>query len=120
MAKLTVEQKKRLLRAIDTASGPGACRYVYDGAPCCVVAQLAALEGISVERMAAWDASSQTVWGLFAGGRSGPELAPYRIGDEEGNPLLDRLQAIWDRRDDGLGAVEKREAMRALVEAYTA
>lgn len=53
--KLTPEQVQKLEQAIDLARDPGACRYVKDGAPCCVVAQLAVLEGIPVAVLKVWD-----------------------------------------------------------------
>ena len=51
-ALITQEMMDRLLEAAERAEAPGACRYVRDGEPCCVIAQLGALEGATVEQMA--------------------------------------------------------------------
>jgi hypothetical protein len=43
---LTADQMERLRLAAERAELPGACRYVVDRRPCCVVAQPAVLERV--------------------------------------------------------------------------
>lgn len=43
--------KTNLYKALELATQPGACLYVYGGKPCCIIAQLYVLEGGKVEDM---------------------------------------------------------------------
>lgn len=37
--------KTNLYKALELATQPGACLYVYGGKPCCIIGQLYVLEG---------------------------------------------------------------------------
>lgn len=105
--KLTEEQISRLQTAIDKAENPGECRYVVDGRPSCVIAQLYILEGGSVDTLEWWQS---TVIGCILEEQRPPELARYPKG------LLQNLQYLWDI---GLtNADTRREAMREEVAKF--
>ncbi len=114
---LTEDQKAKLYKAIDAADGYATCAYLgfRSSGPRCVIAQLAALEGITCDRMHAWGAS--TVDKLPGGSVPFnvipdplPELTPY------GLPLLRALQVIWDNTNYSYtSSDDARTTMRALV-----
>lgn len=101
---MTEEQIARLQTAIDKAENPGECRYVVDGRPSCVIAQLYILEGGSVDTLEEWGA---TVIGCVLNERHPAELAHYP------KTLLQSLQYLWDIGMDGVDC--RREAMRSEV-----
>lgn len=101
---MSPEQLARVETAIERAQVPGDPRYVVNGEPSCFVAQLAALEGVAVERIATWGGS---VGGL---GKVAPELRRYPLF------LLDRLQLSWS--DPHRSAAVLRERMRARVQRW--
>lgn len=104
-----MDQKEKLLKAIDLAKKPGSCKYVIDGEPICVIAQLYVLEGGKVEDMEKWgDTVIQTIKKET---EDLPALDGYDI-----NILLD-LQSYWDDEKD---EEEARKNMRSLVnEVYS-
>lgn len=107
--KLTEEQIARLQTAIDKAENPGARRYVVDGRPSCVIAQLYILEGGSVDTLEWWQWQS-TVIGCILEEQRPPELVHYPEG------LLQNLQYLWD-----VGVADadtRREAMREEVAKF--
>ena len=111
---LTVEQREKLMKAIDLAEGPGECTYVRDGRPCCVVAQLGAMEGIPLDTMAEWDRGGTRVGLILYAEKPGAqELRPY------GRELLGAIQELWDGADetDITPEPEKRAKMREIVAA---
>lgn len=105
--KLTEEQIARLQTAIDKAETPGACRYVVDGRPSCVIAQLYILEGGSVDTLEEWGA---TVIGCVLDEWHPAEFAHYPKG------LLQNLQYLWDTGMDD--AECRREVMRKEVKDF--
>ena len=104
---MTEEQIARLQTAIDKAENPGACCYVVNGRPSCVIAQLYILEGGSVDTLKEWGA---TVIGCVLNERHPAELAHYPKG------LLQNLQYLWDIGVDD--AESRREAMRKEVAKF--
>jgi hypothetical protein len=106
--KLTPEQAHKLEQAIEWARFPAGCEYVgSDGEPACVIAQLAALEGVDALTLDAWD--NTTLPGVSS--LRPAELAAYPI------ELLAKLQQAWDNTHQGLEATGRR-AMRAILAAY--
>lgn len=105
--ELTPEQREKLEQAVDLARGAGACRYVLNGAPGCVVAQVAVLEGVPLSTLREWDTSTEndapSVYDRT------PELREYP------RDLIAALQLEWD------GAVadptDARGRMRGLIAA---
>lgn len=85
---VTPEQREKIELAIAKAKGPGACSYVAG----CVAGQLARIEGVSKERLEAWDErrDSNAISALIEEGVV-PELARYDI------VLIRLLQRTWDR-----------------------
>lgn len=86
---LTKKQRKNLNLAIDRARGPGACSYVIDDEPGCVIGQLAAIEGVSVNQLNTW--GTQTVKYLCDKNELPEPLTRYP------NVLLRQVQKVWDR-----------------------
>lgn len=83
-----------LRKAIDLAEKPGGCKYVRNGKPCCVIAQLAVLEGIPVEQISKWDVSKFPGIGSLL-------LEPLVNGASAITSkypiiLLNNLQGVWD------------------------
>lgn len=104
---MTEEQIARLQTAIDKAKNPGKCRYVVDGRPSCVIAQLYILEGGSVDTLGKW---RSTVIGCILEEQRPPKLAHYPKG------LLQNLQYLWDVGVND--ADTRREAMREEVAKF--
>jgi hypothetical protein len=110
-AKISQEQMNKLLEAARFACDPGACRYVKDGEPCCVIAQLAVLHGANVSVLVEFD-----VYQEFPDDLPGSQevsaienLALLHL--EEWNKFdLRQIQAVWDRRTSG------EEALLAEIE----
>lgn len=104
MENLTPQQVSRVELAIERARRAGAPIYVDQHGPVCVIAQLGALEGIPVERMATWTSS---VTGLA---KSAPELLAYP------RYLLDKLQLGWS--DPWRSEERCRERLRARLQSW--
>jgi hypothetical protein len=119
-ATLTKQQRDNLLLAIDRAEGFGACTYVKDGKPLCVIAQLAAIEGVPVELMCMW--GNQSVYGIALP----PALQAYDGFGFGAASFLRKVQRCWDLlpalNDPDFDIAERRkQKMRDLVEqAYAA
>lgn len=103
MHRLTEQQVQRLTYAIDNASGHGSLQYIVDGKPACVVAHLAAVEGVADSVMKRWDDSAFVVLS-----KPNSPLKSYPIA------LLQYLQFLWD--DTGRTADMARGCMRKMVE----
>ncbi len=109
--RLTQDQAEKLRKAISQAQKFGGCKYVSEDKPCCVIAQLATLEGVPLEKLREWDeANSQSVLAIQP-----EELASYSFS------RLSQIQNFWD----GIGTVNEpmetridhaRELMLAVVE----
>src|SRR5690606_23458401 len=89
---LTDEQRENLLLAIERAKDSGACRYVKNGEPCCVIGQYAYLTGVPIETLEEWDrsghaGSSLNVWFLISNGGYSPGLSA---------DFLWAIQRVWD------------------------
>lgn len=111
---LSDEQKEKLYQAIDAARGPGACDYVEGGKPCCVIAQLAHLEGVSIEDMA-------STWGVSQVQHISER--PYVRGVEfiikYPVKLLTELQTIWDTCKQVTSEDDAREGMKEKVKNFS-
>lgn len=95
-----------LHEAIDAAQGFGACQYVKDGQPQCVVAQFAVKCGLAVEEMRGWT----EYWFLIPDNYK----VPQRMLDISGR--LQDLQNIWDKRKmKYFDEVSARQAMHEYV-----
>ncbi len=107
---LTREKVRKLHKAIAAAREPGKCRYTKGGQPCCVMGQLAVLEGVSVARLRSWDGVGSKIMGL--GELFPEELQAYPA------PLLSDVQAAFDLslNED---APTLRKRMRNIVARYT-
>lgn len=113
--RLTPAQVEKVARAIELAWAPGECKYQVDGAPCCVLGQLAALEGVPVETLRMWDGLAHEL------GASGIDDILERFYTD--NPLvaypsglLVKLQAEWDA--SRVDPEEARMYMREHVRDY--
>lgn len=89
MSKITDQQSNNLHLAIDRAKGQGNCQYVgvYGKKPQCVIAQLAVIEGVSVQAIKSW-AGPITVLE-----REGTDVGPLFYYPLD---LLTSLQVMWD------------------------
>lgn len=84
--------KTNLYKALELATMAGACLYVHNGKPCCIIAQLYVLEGGKVEDMLSvknklgeWSAVKHVY----------EDLAPPQLTKYPKN-LLITMQARWD------------------------
>ncbi len=104
---LSPDQAEKLHKAIDAAKHPGACQYTRGGEPCCVIGQLGALEGVSLEELFKWSGSVATLV-------SNREVfAKYPLG------LLIGLQQQWDAylMDEGQTEHTKQRMHRLVATA---
>jgi hypothetical protein len=116
----TKKQAEKLHRAIDLAQDPGACTYVRpDGqGPRCVIAQLAVLEGVSLETLRVWDAASE----------SGGSVAIHKLGETgvevpaaiDAYSLPELRYRVQERWDSGIGdSSYQRSQIHENVTAFT-
>jgi hypothetical protein len=103
---ITDIQKIKLITAIDKAEGHGSLAYTVEGRPACVIAQLALLEGASVNLIKKWDDSVFVILGKSS--------TPKGL-KEYPSKLLQYLQFLWDDRT--INHTVARERMRELVYA---
>lgn len=88
MKKLTEEQYNNVLKAIELAKGPGACRYIDDDdSPMCVIAQLAKIEGDDYLSLKGFGCTVVAA----INGKKFAGLSKYD-GD-----FLNYLQTMWDK-----------------------
>ncbi len=127
---ITKEQDEKIRRAITSAQQPGECLYVANGQPCCIIAQLATLEGLEIEELTAWDMEYTT----HPDGTKSALNAISTILDR--NPLaqhvftgydtgtLAQLQRHWDRLDVAeltvLGSVNPNDELLRFYEEHYA
>ncbi len=119
----------KLRQAVLKARKPGACVY-WDRGPCCVIAQLAVLEGVPLEEVRTWNAAgtpmSPTIDQLSIVNRSGAVSKlrkKYRSASDPMpngiNSFLRRLQAEWDsielNHGPGGGELTLKAARKALM-----
>lgn len=100
--------KENLYKAIDLAQGSGDCLYVCNERPHCVIAQLAFIEGISIEEMKTWSRNSCNV---TIGIHEVLESKELKNLSKYNWSLLVKLQNIWDMRiasEDNLKGEMKR------------
>jgi hypothetical protein len=90
------KQMDRLLEAATLAREPGACRYVKDEQPCCVIAQLAVLHGAEISQIAKYDhhQGDELPAGL---GVDSVDLRDFKLEGWD-RASLREIQAVWDRR----------------------
>lgn len=104
---ISEETKKQLHQAIDLAQGYGACKYVHEDKPMCVVAQFAHLSGTSVAEMKSWNNT------IFSGVVRGWAVNLYLASNTQ---ILNKLQVYWD--GDGINNAESaRKEMHRIVDA---
>lgn len=119
---LTPEQCQKLQTAIDNAREPGECRYTKDDQPCCVIAQLATLEGVSVETLKKLDdLSTNSIDHILDYGSKQPcEYEPYKMMAEKlqsyPTKMLQSMQNQWDSTTNSYVA---RDEMRHIVQKYS-
>ena len=80
------ELKNNLLQAVERATQPTECLYIVDGKPCCVIAQLAVLEGINVDTIAKWDTAHK---------------------DNTGEEVSEAIETLLDNKTRGIGPLQK-------------
>ncbi len=85
---LTRDQLLKLQYSIDAAADYAMCAYQKNGAPCCVMGQLAHREGVSVEELERWD-------GLDASENDIRQIRPSELQSYPMTLLMD-LQILWD------------------------
>ena len=105
MKKITAEQKRNLLSAIDLANNRGTGLYTEGDKMCCVIAHLASLEGVSHALIKRWDDGVFVI--LSKKGAPGA-LKPYPL------ELLHYLQYIHDNLD--IDEETSKARMREMVE----
>lgn len=111
---ITEELKKMLHESIDAAKGFGACRYVADGQPQCVVAQFASRCGVMPEDML-------NKWGGTGFGFLTDEELMNNEALLENNSTLSELQYHWDNHiTDEVGnyITTNEETARRNMHAY--
>jgi len=89
------KEVNNLRKAIDLAEKPSGCKYVVDGKPCCVIAQLAVLEGIPVEDISKWDRQNSCGIGVLPL-TNGVDVLVRKYPRE----VLVNMQGAWDRAFD--------------------
>lgn len=92
--------------AIKKAINPGGCRYLQDGKPACVIAQLYILKGGSPEDMEDWHDTNIPIVVY--------ELKPPLLMDEP-RLLMANLQHTWDT---SATAEEGRENMMRVLDDF--
>lgn len=104
---LTKEQVEKLNKAIDLAEEPGGCRYAIDGKPCCVIGQLAVLEGVPVSELD----SAYGIELFLKRGCLSPisALAAYPLD------LLICMQVRWDNSFSFSSIDDARDWVRQLI-----
>lgn len=108
---ITAEQKEKLYRAIELARNAGGCEYVYKGKPCCVIAQLASIEGITIDNMKEWGSKAiASIW--FSGMISIRPLLVYP------SYVLTLIQSAWDDTHNSFAEETRRANMKAIVDKY--
>lgn len=106
---LTTKTLDKLLEAIRLAEGPGGCRYEKGGRPCCVIGQLAYIDGVPVDTLRGWDVFTDDQ-SLGIGEIEPDNLAHYPMG------LLENIQGLWDGYDERDESVEEvRNTMAAMA-----
>lgn len=109
---LSETQVKNLEVAVDRAEGMGMCCYVYrNGQPCCVIAQLAALEEPERFNTVFFGLTLVSIGQLLQKEQfrtAMPKLLEYP------DYLLERIQRIWD---GGVEETSARQRMRDLVKS---
>jgi len=107
-----MSRKEKLLKAIDLAQGPGKCLYVVDGKPCCVVGQLAILEGVAIDFF-----EQRNKMGCRYNELSIGPFTELTSELDYNECMLQKLQSIWDGA--GEEDVEKyKQQMRDVVNEY--
>jgi hypothetical protein len=106
---MTEQQIKNLRTAIENAKNAGACAYVRNGEPDCVIGQLGFLEGVSGDQLDSWHGPVDLIIsnpdGLY---EKSEVLKSY---DED---LLCSLQSIWDSHSMNIED-EAVEGLRRLM-----
>lgn len=92
--------------AIQKATDPGGCRYLIDGKPACVIAQLYVLKGGAPEDMGSWH--TDVVLSIVH------EFKPPLLMDEP-RSLIANLQHTWDT---SATAEEGRENMMRVLDDF--
>lgn len=93
--------------AIKKAINPGGCRYLQDGKPACVIAQLYVLKGGAPEDMGSWH--TDVVLSIVH------EFKPPLLMDEP-RLLMADLQCTWDTCHTT--AEEGREIMMGVLDNF--
>jgi hypothetical protein len=86
-----IENIKKAIELAKQNGHQGECRYVTDGKPDCVVAQLATIEGVSIEDLAKWEKKNVLAAAMF----NKPGANSLREKGYNTEFLL-LLQRIWD------------------------
>ena len=106
------ELKDNLLKAIEAAVNPGGCVYMDDGEPCCVIAQLAYMEGVPKSNLSNWDAApglaGSDIGSLLNASRVSYPKA-HALADKYGADRLIHLQGMWDMSEDPATKIRMRE-----------
>jgi hypothetical protein len=95
---------------------PGMCVYEMDGAPSCVIAHLAALEGVPAEMLAQWDepeGRADTTISSVLEHRYDEDTFPLKDYPIE---VLEELQSIYDAGTVG-NVDDTRDELRAYMES---
>ncbi len=103
---LTADQITKLRGAIDAAQRLGDCRYTFNNAPCCVIGQLGALEGVSIKTLYTWEGNGN----VAVLQRNNGVFSDYPIG------VLVGLQSLWDS-NKSRSEEDTRRDMHKLVDA---
>lgn len=107
---ISAEDYQLLLESIESAQGPGACKYTArEGdklVPCCVIGQFAARKGVDLEKLEEFDEAKTLIGVIYD---SFPELHSVR------QETLNTLQIHWDSARPERVHVA-RQAMRRCLE----
>lgn len=101
--------KTNLYKALELATKPGACLYVYGGKPCCIIGQLFVLEGGKVEDMIKEGGESR--WSTVR--RVYEDVAPPQLTKYPKN-LLITMQARWDAAE----LTNRKASIKQLINEY--
>ena len=121
----TFAQKEKLLKAIEQAKNPGKCNYFFDGKACCVVGQLAALEGVHPSTLSKWD--NFQLWNITKQDHNEVEVPTgTSVGDifiqfapDELKlydlTLLQKLQTAWDNEGNVISDETEKDSLKARM-----
>lgn len=105
--------KTNLYKALSLAKNPGNCKYVQDGKPCCIIAQLFVLEGGTVEEMGEENYPEWSTIRRVYHDQAPPQLTKYPL------ELLVAMQSNWDRENGVFDSIKsRRDTIKQIIDGW--